>query len=95
MLFCVCGVLDPHGCPDLTLRAAVRLLLTYTQASFSRNLLARRSTQYLSTARVSGSEAEPLAAAAAALSVQVVVLPDTGVRDPQVHLAGGREALMA
>ena len=28
------------GCPDLTLRAAVRLLLTYTQASFSRNLLA-------------------------------------------------------
>ena len=83
------------GCPDLTLRAAVRLLLTYTQASFSRNLLARRYARYLSTARVPGSEAEPLAAAAAALSVQVVVLPDPGVRDLQVHLDGDREALMA
>ena len=56
------------GCPDLTRRAAVRLLLTYTQASFSRNLLAQRSAKYLCSARVPGSEAKPLAAAAAALA---------------------------
>ena len=83
------------GHPDLTLRAAVRLLLTYTQASFSPNLLAQCSAQYLSTARVPGSEAEPFAATSAALSVQVVVLPDPGVSDLQVHGDGDRGALMS
>ena len=86
--------MDGPGC-DLTLQAVVQLLLTYTQASFSRNLLAQRSAAYLCSASVPGSEAEPLTAAATALGVQVVVLPDRGTKDLQIHVEGDRSALSA
>ena len=62
---------------------------------FSWNLLAQRSAEYLCSARVPGSEAQPLAVAATALGVQVAVLPDQGVKDLQVHVEGDRKALMA
>ena len=63
------------GCPHLPLRSACRLLLTYTQATCSRNLLAQRSAQYLSQASVPGSESQPLREAALQLSVQIALLP--------------------
>ena len=64
------------GCPHLPLRSACRLLLTYTQATCSRNLLAQHSAQYLSQASVPGSESQPLREAALQLSVQIALLPD-------------------
>ena len=64
------------GCPHLSLCSACRLLLTYTQASCSRNLLAQRSAQYLSQAAVPGSVSQPLREAALQLSVQIALLPD-------------------
>ena len=73
------------GCPQLPLRSACLLLLTYTQATCSRSLLAHRSARYLAVTSLPGGEARPLRAAAQQLSVEVSLLPDPAISAMPVH----------
>ena len=73
------------GCPHPPLRSACLLLLTYTQATSSRSLLAHRSARYLAETSLPGSEASPLRAAAQQLSVEVSLLPDPAISAMPVH----------
>ena len=75
------------GCPHLPLRSACHLLMTYTQATSSRSLLAHHSARYLAAeTSLPGSEARPLRAAAQRLSVEVSLLPDPAISAMPVHV---------
>ena len=73
------------GCPHLPLRSACHLLVTYTQATCSRSLLAHRSARYLAEIDLPGSDARPLLAAAQQLSVEVSLLPDPAISAMPIH----------
>ena len=73
------------GCPHVPLRSACLLLLTYTQATCSRSLLAHRSAQYLAETSLPSGEARPLRAADQQLSVEVSLFPDPAISAMPVH----------
>ena len=83
------------GCPHLPLRSACHLLLTYTQATCSRSLLAHRSARYLVETSLPGGEARPLRAAAQQLLVEVSLLPDPAISTMPVHSDGAPSILRA
>ena len=82
-----------RGSPNLELRAAAHLLATYTQASCSRSPMARAAAAYLASTDCPGGERPHLCRAAAALNVQLAVLPDPQTTELAVHIHGDLHSL--
>ena len=81
------------GSPNLELRAAAHLLATYTQASCSGSPMARAAAAYLASTDCPGGERPHLSRAAAALNVQLAVLPDPQTTELAVHIHGDLRSL--